>query len=219
MLLNEGASVAICGRDPQTTARAVLELREETGGKVVGKAADVSNDTQVQELFRFVDSEYGGLDVLVNNAGVGEFGPVSELTLEQWRRTVDTNLSGAFYCSREALPRLETKGGGFIVNISSLAGKHAFAGGAAYNASKFGLMGFSEAMMQDARTSGVRVSTVLPGSVATGFGTGDSVSDWKIWPEDIAEVVKTILSMPERTLVSSVEVRPTFPPNRSKRKG
>ena len=139
------------------------------------------------------------------------FRPVGELTLEEWRTTIDTNLSGAFYCSREALFRFVTKGGGYIVNISSLAGANAFAGGSAYNASKFGLTGFSEAMMQDVRSENVRVSYVMPGSVATGFGghgtTGDG-SDWKIWPEDVAEVVRMLLKMPVRTLISRVEVRP-----------
>jgi 3-oxoacyl-[acyl-carrier protein] reductase len=209
MLLTEGASVVICGRYPDKTDKAARELLTETGGKVAAKAADVSKHEQVGELFRFVDT-FGGLDILVNNAGVGVFRPVGDLTIEDWKHTVDTNLSGAFYCSREALFRFGNMGGGSIVNISSLAGRNAFAGGAAYNASKFGLMGFSEAMMQDVRSANVRVSTILPGSVATGFGGGSAVGgEWKIWPEDIAEVVKMLLSMPARTLVSSVEVRPS----------
>jgi len=162
-------------------------------------------------LFQFAGEKFGALDILVNNAGVGVFRPVTELSIEDWKLTIETNLTGGFYCSREALFRFRTKGGGCIVNISSLAGKNAFAGGAAYNASKFGVTGFGEAMMQDVRSLGVRVSTVLPGSVATGFGgAADSGSDWKIWPEDIAQVVKMLLTMPERTLVSSVEVRPAF---------
>lgn len=221
MLLREGAQVAICGRNRQTLDRAVAELASETSGKVEGKVADVKEHEQVGELFRFVDARLGGLDVLVNNAGVGVFRPVAEITLEEWRSTVDTNLSGAFYCSREALFRFVTRGGGYIVNINSLAGANAFAGGAAYNASKFGLAGFTEAMMQDVRSDNVRVSTVMPGSVATGFGGmalgGQSQaqadpaaygSDWKIWPEDVAEVVRMLLTMPARTLVSRVEVRP-----------
>lgn len=213
--------MAICGRNRQTLDRAVAELASETSGKVEGKVADVKEHEQVGELFRFVDARLGGLDVLVNNAGVGVFRPVAEITLEEWRSTVDTNLSGAFYCSREALFRFVTRGGGYIVNINSLAGANAFAGGAAYNASKFGLAGFTEAMMQDVRSDNVRVSTVMPGSVATGFGGmalgGQSQaqadpaadgSDWKIWPEDVAEVVRMLLTMPARTLVSRVEVRP-----------
>ena len=217
MLLMEGAKVAICGRRQESVQQAVEELGQESPGKVAGKVADVKDHEQVGALFQFLDAHFGGLDVLVNNAGVGLFRPVSEITFEQWRTTLDTNLSGAFYCSREALFRFVTRGGGHIVNISSLAGVNAFAGGSAYNASKFGLNGFSEAMMQDVRSENVRVSTVMPGSVATEFGregrTLDAAaaardSDWKIWPEDVAEVVRMLLTMPSRTLVSRVEVRP-----------
>ena len=141
------------------------------------------------------------------------FAPVGDLALEEWKSTIETNLSGVFYCSREALTRFGARGGGYIVNIGSLAGSNAFAGGAAYNASKFGLNGLSEAMMQDVRNNNVRVSTVAPGSVATGFGGHgqDSGSDWRIWPEDVAEIVRMLLNMPARTLVSRVEVRPSKP--------
>ena len=211
MLLREGASVAICGRDPESVATAVLELRAETGGKVSGKHADVRDYEQVHALFEFVDREFGGLDFLVNNAGVGKFAKVSEISVPDWHTTLDTNLSGVFYCSREALFRFGNRGGGYIVNISSLAGKNAFAGGAAYNASKFGLNGFSEALMLDTRYDHVRVSTIMPGSVATDFGAGEVGTDWKIWPEDVAEIVRMILEMPERTLISQVEVRPSRP--------
>jgi 3-oxoacyl-[acyl-carrier protein] reductase len=215
MLLTEGAEVAICGRSQELVDAAVRELAAETGGKVKGKVADVKSHEQVGELFQFIDTHFGGLDVLVNNAGIGVFRPVQDLTLEEWRSTIDTNLSGVFYCSREALFRFVTKGGGYIVNISSLAGANAFAGGSAYNASKFGLTGFSEAMMQDVRSENVRVSYVMPGSVATGFssvpgghGADGDVSNWKIWPEDVAEIVRMLLKMPVRTLINRVEVRP-----------
>jgi NAD(P)-dependent dehydrogenase (short-subunit alcohol dehydrogenase family) len=211
-LLEDGAAVAICGRRQHDVDAAARELEAETGGKVAGKAADVTKHEQVQDLFRFVDENFGGLDVLVNNAGIGVFRPLRDLTLEEWRTTVETNLSGAFYCSREALFRFETKQGGYIVNISSLAGKHAFAGGAAYNASKFGLNGLTEALMQELRSENVRVSYVMPGSVATGFGGSErSGLDWRIWPEDVAEVVHMLLKMPARTLVSAVELRPSKP--------
>jgi 3-oxoacyl-[acyl-carrier protein] reductase len=214
MLLQEGAAVAICGRRQEDVEKAVAELAAETGGKVKGKAADVRKHEDVSELFRFVDAQMGGLDVLVNNAGIGVFRPVTELSIEEWKQTVETNLHGAFYCSREALFRLGTKGGGYVVNIGSLAGAHAFAGGAAYNASKFGLTGFTEAMMQDVRSENVRVSYIMPGSVATEFG-GHSATDgganWKVWPEDVAEIVKMLLLMPARTLISRVEVRPARP--------
>jgi 3-oxoacyl-[acyl-carrier protein] reductase len=207
MLIAEGASVAICARRQESLDRALQEL------KVAGKVADVRNPEEVDELFRFVDAHLGGLDVLVNNAGVGVFGPVGSLALEEWKSTIETNLSGVFYCSRAALVRFAARGGGYIVNIGSLAGSNAFAGGAAYNASKFGLNGLSEAMMQDVRNENVRVSTIAPGSVATGFGGHgqDSGSDWRIWPEDVAEIVRMLLTMPARTLVSRVEVRPSKP--------
>ena len=208
LLLLEGADVAICGQRQDSVDRAVAELAAETAGKVKGKAADVKSEEEVGELFRFVDTECGALDVLVNNAGVGIFRHVRELSVEEWKRTIETNLYGAFYCSREALFRFETKGAGYIVNIGSLAGAHAFAGGAAYNASKFGLTGFTEAMMQDVRSENVRVSYIMPGSVATEFGGHSDGADWKIWPEDVAEIVQMLLRMPSRTLVSRVEVRP-----------
>lgn len=213
MMLQHGAQVAICGRQQQAVDTAVEELRAETGGKVAGKAADVRNHEEVAGLFQFIDTHFGGVDVLVNNAGVGVFRSVSDLTVEEWQLTLETNLSGVFYCSREAFPRFQSRGGGYIVNISSLAGKNAFAGGSAYNASKFGLNGFSEAMMLDKRYDNVRVSCVMPGSVATefaGHGT-DSGSDWKIHSEDVAEIVRMLIQMPERTVISRVEVRPSKP--------
>jgi 3-oxoacyl-[acyl-carrier protein] reductase len=213
MMLDEGAQVAICGRGQSAVAQAVSELHAATGGKVAGKAADVSKHEDVAALFQFVDTHFGGLDVLVNNAGVGVFGSVSDLSVENWQLMLETNLSGVFYCCREAFPRFQKRGGGYIVNISSLAGKNPFAGGAAYNASKFGLNGFSEAMMLDKRNDNVRVSYIMPGSVATefaGHGT-ETGADWKIHSEDIAEIVRTLLQMPERTLISRVEVRPSKP--------
>jgi NAD(P)-dependent dehydrogenase (short-subunit alcohol dehydrogenase family) len=189
--------------------RAAVELGTETGGKVEGHAADITVPEQVEALFSFVDS-LGGLDILVNNAGIGIFASVADLTYEQWRKTLDTNLTGAFLCSHLALHRFRNRKGGAIVNISSLAGKNPFAGGAAYNASKFALNGFTEAMMLDHRQENVRVSYVMPGSVATEFGDAGSAG-WKIAPEDISEIVLTILRMPERTLISRVEVRPLRP--------
>jgi len=207
--------VVVCGRWPDSVTRSVAEMDERWPGKVKGKAADVSEHEDVQALFEFIDRETGGLDVLVNNAGVGIFAKVSEFTLQDWGKMIHTNLSGAFYCSREALSRFESRGAGYIVNISSLAGKNAFAGGAAYNASKFGLNGFSEALLLDTRYDNVRVSTVMPGSVATEFGRsaagGKQEDDWKVQPEDVAEVVRMLLQMPERTMVSRVEIRPAKP--------
>jgi 3-oxoacyl-[acyl-carrier protein] reductase len=158
-----------------------------------------------------VASRFGGLDILVNNAGSGVFRSVQELSLEDWRKTIDLNLSGVFYCCHHALPLLRKKGAGYIIQISSLAGINTFAGGAAYNASKFGLNGFSEAIMQDLRYENIRVSYVMPGSVATDFNGRGGPADWKIAPEDVAQVVLNLLRMPERTLVSRVEMRPSKP--------
>ncbi|MGD0014433.1 MAG: SDR family oxidoreductase [Bryobacteraceae bacterium] len=208
-LLHHGASVAICGRTAGGVERAVAELRNQ--GKVAGRAADVSNPGDVAALFRWVDEQLGGLDILINNAGVGVFSSVADTSIEQWRSIVGTNLDGLFYCSREALPRFRQRGGGFVINISSLAGKNPFAGGAAYNASKFGVNGFSEAMMLDHRYENVRVCYVMPGSVDTEFGASASAASWKIAPQDIAEVVIAVLHMPERTLISRVEIRPSKP--------
>jgi len=222
MLLAEGAMVVVCGRWPDSVTRAVSEMEARWPSKVKGKAADVSEHEDVHALFEFVDRETGGLDVLVNNAGVGIFAKVSRIGLDEWDKMIHTNLSGAFYCSREALSRFANRGAGYIVNISSLAGKNAFAGGTAYNASKFGLNGFSEALLMDTRYDNVRVSTVMPGSVATEFGRGttggetgaassNQGEDWKVHPEDVAGVVRMLLQMPERTIVSQVEIRPAKP--------
>ena len=207
-----GASVAICGRGHTTVENAVTHLLNRSKSKVVGKAADVRSSTEVEGLFQFVDRELGGVDILVNNAGVGVFKSTADLTVEDWAKTLETNLSGAFYCSREALPRMRNRGAGYVIQIGSLAGKHAFAGGAAYNASKSGLDAFSEAMMLDHRYEGVRVSCVMPGSVDTEFGRGHAGgADWKIAAVDVADIVLMLLKTPARTLISKVEVRPTKP--------
>ena len=170
---------------------------------------------QVRTFFQAVDGEFGGLDILVNNAGEAVFRKVAAMTPEEWHRNIDLNLNGPFYCSREALARFAKRGGGFIVNISSLAGKNAFSGGAGYNAAKFGLNGFTEAMMLDHRHDNVRVSYIMPGSVDTGF-SGDPAkrsgdTSWMIAPEDVAETVALVLRMPARTMISRVEMRPSRP--------
>jgi 3-oxoacyl-[acyl-carrier protein] reductase len=211
-LAREGAVVAICGRSKQTAEAAARTLSERTGSKVVGLGVDVRDHNQVSEFFRLIDKTFEGLDILVNNAGLGIFAPVAELTFEAWRETLETNLSGVFYCCKEAVPRLRQRGGGSVINISSLAGKNPFAGGAAYNASKFGLNGFSEAMMLDHRYDRIRVSYVMPGSVDTDFSPRSSRAEWKIAAEDVANIVLSILRMPARTTISRVEVRPSLPP-------
>jgi NAD(P)-dependent dehydrogenase (short-subunit alcohol dehydrogenase family) len=213
-LLDEGAKVAICGTRPETVDAAVAALSKK--GDVFGAVADVSCIEMVRAFISGAVQRFGGVDILINNAGAGTFRPVMELSPEEWDRMIGLNLSGAFYCSHEILPIFKTRGGGDIVNISSLAAKNPFAGGAGYNASKFGLNGFSEAMMLDHRHDGVRVSSIMPGSVNTGFG-GQPASDeaaWKIAPEDIAEVVAMLLRMPSRTNVSRVEIRPARPPRK-----
>jgi NADP-dependent 3-hydroxy acid dehydrogenase YdfG len=205
--------VAICGRRIESVERAVREMQPL--GRVAGYAADVTKVERVGELFQAVDREFGGLDILVNNAGEGVFRKVAQMTPEEWHRNIDLNLNGPFYCSREALERFAKRGGGFIVNMSSLAGKNPFSGGAGYNASKFGLNGFSEAMMLDHRYDNVRVSYIMPGSVDTEF-SGDPAkrggdTSWMIAPEDVAEAVALVLSMPARTMISRVEMRPSRP--------
>lgn len=213
-LLQEGASVAICGRTRESVDRA-LRAMQPAGGELFGEAADLSRVDQVRQFFQAVDAHFGRVDILVNNAGQGIFRKVAEMTPEEWHRNIDLNLNGAFYCSREALVRFRTSGGGFIVNISSLAGKNAFSGGAGYNASKFGLNGFTEALMLDHRHDNVRVSCIMPGSVDTEFSgssakrSGDT--SWMIAPEDVAEAVALVLRMPSRTMVSCIEMRPSRP--------
>lgn len=213
MLGNEGANIAICGRKQSEVVRTIEKLSAETGAHVTGKVADVSDYKQVVELFAFVQEAFGPLDVLVNNAGIGIFENVRDLSVDQWKQTVETNLNGPFYCVKEAVAAFETRGAGHIVNIGSMAGAHAFAGGAAYNASKFGVMGFTEAILQDLRAKNIRVSHIMPGSVATEFSGGDAAagSNWKIQPEDVAEVVQMVLRMQARTTVSRIEMRPSQP--------
>jgi NAD(P)-dependent dehydrogenase (short-subunit alcohol dehydrogenase family) len=211
-LTEAGARVVVCGRSQSGIDRAVQELAGAGRHNAHGFVADVRHVDQVTALFEHVTRELGQLDILVNNAGVGIFRPVADLSFEEWRTVVETNLSGVFYCCRAALPLMRRVGEGFIINISSLAGRNPFAGGAAYNASKFGLNGFSEAMMLDHRNDNIRVSYIMPGSVATEFGSGTSGSAWKIAPEDIADIVMAVLRMPARTLISRVEVRPSRPP-------
>ncbi len=210
-LCSEGAGVLICGRNQQGLELAVRHLTNQAKSKVAGKVADVRSSTEVAELFSFADRELGTPDILVNNAGIGIFQSTAKLSVEDWQATLDTNLSGVFYCCRELLKRLVNRAPGYIINIGSLAGKNPFAGGAAYNASKFGLRGFSEAMMLDHRYDNVRVTHIMPGSVDTEFSPSAGRADWKIAPKDIGQIVMMLLRMPDRTLVSQVEVRPSRP--------
>lgn len=206
-LLEAGARVLFCGRTPATVDRVVKELR----GEAFGVAADVSKWDGVSRLFSAATERFGSLDILVNNAGVGDFMNLKELDRDEWHRQIDLNLNGVYYCCKQAIPLFEQAGGGHIIQISSLAGKNAFAGGGAYNASKFGLNGFSEAIMQDLRYDNIRVSYVMPGSVDTDFTPRSGRAEWKIAPEDVAQVVLDLLRMHPRTLVSRVEMRPSKP--------
>lgn len=214
-LLAEGWRVRFCSRSPESVEEARSEMAGRFGEAVSGRAVDVRQQEEVDAFVGQVVKEEGRIDCLVNNAGLGIFGPVDELAGEQWREVIETNLSGCFYFLHAVAPILKRQGEGWIFNIASLAGKNPFAGGAAYNASKFGLIGLSEAAMLDLRQHGVRVSAILPGSVDTGFGhRGDSNRDqsWKLKPEDIASMVLHLLSYPAHALPSLVEMRPAKPP-------
>ena len=217
-LLAGGAKVFICGRDPQAL-RAALENLGRAGSKdrVAGITADVGRYGDCCKIIHGAAERFGGLDILVNNAGIGTFKPVDQLSPEEWDTTIQTNLSGVFYCCREAIPIMRKRGGGYIFNISSLAGVNPFAGGSAYNASKFGLNGFSEAMMQDIRYDGIRVSYIMPGSVATDFAgaPGSKAREsWKLTGEDIAKAVIDLYAYPANSLASRIEMRPSQPPRK-----
>jgi 3-oxoacyl-[acyl-carrier protein] reductase len=208
-LVSKGARVVITGRDQTHLDAAVATL----GKSAHGVRADVSKPVEAARAVEAAVEQFGGLDALVNNAGVGMFSNVADMSVEKWQQTLDTNLSGVFYCCHAAIPRLKTRGGGWIINISSLAGANPFIGGAAYCASKAGLNAFSEALMQEVRYDNIRVSYIMPGSVATGFsGRGDSgAADWKIAPEDVADLVIDLLTFPSRSLPSRIELRPSRP--------
>jgi NAD(P)-dependent dehydrogenase (short-subunit alcohol dehydrogenase family) len=208
-LTAQGASTAVIGRNRGDLDRAGQTL----GPRATAIEADIRNAAQVQAAINQAALKSGGLDILINNAGVGVFAPVADMRIEDFQSIIETNLSGVFYCCRAAIPHMRRRGGGWIINISSLASKNPFSGGAAYAASKAALNAFSEALMQEVRYDGIRVSYVLPGSVATGFGGrgASDRADWKVQPEDVARVVLDLLTMPERSLPSRVELRPSQP--------
>jgi len=207
----EGAQVVITARGSAAAEAAAAEI----GAGTLGLACDVRGYEAVERLFREIEKQVGGVDVLVNNAGIGLFAPVADTDPEDWRAVIETNLNGVFYCCHQAIPQMKKRGGGYIFNISSLAGKNPFANGAAYNASKFGLNGFSEALMMEVRYDGIRVSYLMPGSVATEFGRGSSAKEgWALQPEDVAAVVIDLLRSPAHALYSRVEMRPSRPPKK-----
>ncbi|PZA08611.1 MULTISPECIES: SDR family oxidoreductase [unclassified Meiothermus] len=212
----EGVRVGLFARSQEQLAEVEQELKSArpNGGEVLSLPGDVTRPQDAERAVAQLEATFGGLDYLINNAGVGIFKPVQDLSPEEWQQVLETNLSGPFYMTRAAIPALLRRGGGYIINIGSLAGKNAFAGGAAYNASKFGLIGFSEAVMQDLRYYGIRVSTILPGSVDTTFGGNSTGAGWKIQPEDIVEAVRYLLTSNPRTIPSQIELRPSQPPKK-----
>lgn len=212
-LMELGVNVAITGRTQSTVDSALKQLTSTATGRMIGFAADVRRPDDMNRVVDGAVRKWGKLDALVANAGLGYFASIESMTVEQWTETIDTNLTGVFNSVKSSLEHLKTSRG-YIITIGSLAGTNFFAGGAAYNASKFGLVGFSQAIMLDLRSHGIKVSTIMPGSVATEFnghepGTGDA---WKIQPEDIGQIVVDLLKMHPRTLPSKVEVRPSIPP-------
>ena len=214
-LLESGAKVFICARNKPELKHALEQL--SASGRVEGEICDVRSEDQVRMMLEECLRVFGGLDILINNAGIGIIGKtVEELSGDEFRQTLETNLFGVFYACHFAVPMLRARGGGYIINISSLAGQNAHPRMAAYNASKFGLNGFSEALMQEVRQDNIKLSYICPGSVNTFFG-GDTPSKenaWQLQPEDIAQTVIDLLEMNERALPSKIEIRPSKPPKK-----
>lgn len=214
-LLNLNMRVAITSRTEESAIQGAKSLTQIGKGKVLGLVADVRNYHSQEEAVNVVLEKWGQIDVLIANAGIGHFGSIEDLTIDQWRETIDTNLSGVFYSIKAALPALKNSGG-YVITISSLAGTNFFEGGAAYNASKFGVTGMTQAIMLDLRNHGINVSTIMPGSVATNFNDHNPTDkdSWKIQKEDLGELVVSLLRMNPRTLPSKIEVRPSQPPKK-----
>jgi 3-oxoacyl-[acyl-carrier protein] reductase len=213
-LLKAGAKVFVCARNAGEVKRAVSEM--SGFGQIEGEPCDMRSFEQVKMMLDECERKFGGVDILINNAGVGIFKRVEETEPEEFRAVLETNLFGVFYACHVAIPKMKRRGGGYIINISSLAGANAHPRMAAYNASKFGLNGFSEALMQEVRHDKIKVSYIMPGSVNTEFG-GEDISEEKAWqlqPPDIAETILNLLNMNERALPSRVELRPSRPPKK-----
>ena len=207
--VERGARVVITGRDQKHLDEAAARFSTDA---LLAVRADVGDADDARRAIDAAVERFGGIDVLVNNAGVGHFAHVAEMSVADWRKTIDTNLSGVFYSCAAAIPQLKRRGGGWIINISSLAAKNPFVGGAAYCASKAGLNAFSEALMQEVRYDNIRVSYIMPGSVATEFGrSAGSGADWKIAPEDVSDLVLDLVTFPSRSLPSRIELRPSRP--------
>lgn len=212
-LVSAGAAVVVSARTAADVDTVARRLGERGAAEVLGIVCDVSDPDACARLVEDSVAKLGRLDILVNNAGVGIMKPIGELTVEEWRRQIDTNLGGVFYCSKAALPHLSASGDGWVINIGSLASRNSFAGGTGYNASKFGLLGMSEAMMLDVRYDDVRVSMVMPGSVNTHFGSReqDGGRTWRLEAEECALGVMQLLEYPKEAHVSRIEMRPSQP--------
>ncbi|MHB1193724.1 MAG: SDR family oxidoreductase [Longimicrobiales bacterium] len=208
-----GASVVVSARTPSDVEATAAHLAAAAVGTVIGVPCDVADPFRCAHLVEEAVRRLGRLDILVNNAGLGILKPIGELSVEEWRLQVDVNLGGVFYCSKAALPHLSAHDDGWIINVGSLASRNAFAGGTGYNASKFGLLGMTEAMMLDVRHSGVRVSLVMPGSVNTDFGgrSQRDERDWRLEADDCALAVMQLLEYPKEAHVSRLEMRPSRP--------
>jgi 3-oxoacyl-[acyl-carrier protein] reductase len=215
-LAQADVNVCVTARKRSEIDETIQSLGALGGGRVTGVVCDVRDHSQVKAVFERTISDLGGLDILINNAGIGVFSKVEEMSPDDFRAVLETNLFGVYYCCHEAIPLMKKRGGGYIINISSLAGTNAHPEMAAYNASKFGLNGFSEALMQEVRHDGIKVSYIMPGSVDTEFGgdTPNAEKSWQLQPADIAEVVIDLLHHPERSLPSRVEIRPSKPPKK-----
>lgn len=216
-LVRAGVNVSICGRHEDELHEAVSGLNQIGEAQATGTVCNVRNYDEVTALFDHTVQSFGGVDILVNNAGIGIFTTVEDMTPEDFRAVLETNVFGVFYCCHQAIPLMKQRGGGYILNISSLAGANPHSRMAAYNASKFGLNGFSEALMQEIRHDGIKVSYIMPGSVNTEFGGDepDESKSWQLQPQDIATAVLDLLHHPDRSLVSRVEIRPSKPPKKS----
>ena len=210
-LLDAGMKVAITSRKSDAAKEAAESLSKDSS-RVLALESDVSSFVSETESVKTVIDHFGQLDVVVANAGVGHLLPIDQLTEKLWRETIDTNLTGVFNTVKASIDALK-KTKGYIITIASLAGVNFFENGAAYNASKFGLVGFTQAVMLDLRKYGIKVTTIMPGSVATHFNNHipNAADAWKIQPEDIGQVVLDLLNMNPRTLPSKIEIRPSMP--------
>lgn len=211
-LVNEGIKVAVTSRSQAAADAAAQQLNQVSPDAAIGIESDVRDYASLQQAVDTVVAKWGRIDYFIANAGVGHFAPVQELSIEKWNETIEINLNGVFYSLKSSFEALKASQGYFI-SIASLAGTNFFANGAAYNASKFGVVGFTQAAMLDVRKYGIKVTTIMPGSVATEFNhhTPSEKDAWKIQPEDIGQIVVDLIKLPARTLPSKIEVRPTIP--------